>query len=76
MKINKNNYSHQIEIKKSRKTLILEFLNKELKEEGIKKNSDSMLAEIFHAKTNIKVSRKTISKYREELKIPSSLKRE
>tara|TARA_B100001057_G_scaffold401784_1_gene413386 strand:- start:245 stop:472 length:228 start_codon:yes stop_codon:yes gene_type:complete len=72
----KNNYFvNQLQIKKSLRTEIYEFLKKELREEGIKKKSDQELSNLFNLKFNKKVSRKTIAKYREELKIPSSIKR-
>ncbi len=72
----KHFYINQLQIKKSLRTKIYEFLKKEIKKEGIKKKSDEELSNIFNLEFDIKVSRKTIAKYREELNIPSSLKRE
>lgn len=71
----KNYFANQLQIKKSLRTEIYEFLKKEIKEEGIKKKSDEELSNIFNSKFDKKVSRKTIAKYRDELKIPSSIKR-
>ena len=71
----KNFYSNQLQIKKSLRTKIYEFLKEEIKKEGIKKKSDEELSNIFNSEFNIKVSRKTIAKYREELNIPSSIYR-
>ena len=72
----KHFYINQLQIKKSLRTKIYEFLKNEIKKEGIKKKSDEELSNIFNLEFDIKVSRKTIAKYREELNIPSSLKRE
>ena len=71
----KNYFANQLQIKKSLRAEIYEFLKKEIKEEGIKKKSDEELSNLFNSKFNKKVSRKTIAKYRDELKIPSSIKR-
>ena len=71
----KNFYINQLKIKKSLRTKIYEFLKEEIKKEGIKKKSDEELSNSFDSEFNIKVSRKTIAKYREELNIPSSIYR-
>ena len=71
----KNFYTNQLQIKKSLRTKIYEFLKDEIKKEGIKKKSDEELCNIFNSEFNTKVSRKTIAKYREELNIPSSINR-
>ena len=71
----KNYFANQLQIKKSLRTEIYEFLKKEIKEEGIKKKSDEELSKLFNSKFDKKVSRKTIAKYRDELKIPSSIRR-
>ena len=66
----RNLYTNQLQIKKSLRTKIYEF-----QKEGIKKKSDEELSNIFNLEFDTKVSRKTIAKYREELKIPSSINR-
>ena len=66
----KNFYTNQLQIKKSLRTKVYEFLK-----EGIKKKSDEELSNIFNSEFDTKVSRKTIAKYREELNIPSSINR-
>ena len=71
----RNLYTNQLQIKKSLRTKIYEFLKEEIKKEGIKKKSDEELSNIFNLELDTKVSRKTIAKYREELKIPSSINR-
>ena len=71
----KNFYTNQLQIKKSLRTKVYEFLKDEIKKEGIKKKSDEELSNIFNSEFNNKVSRKTIAKYREELNIPSSINR-
>ena len=71
----RNLYTNQLQIKKSLRTKIYEFLKEEIKKEGIKKKSDEELSNIFNLKFDTKVSRKTIAKYREEIKIPSSINR-
>ena len=71
----RNLYTNQLQIKKSLRTKIYEFLKEEIKKEGIKKKSDEELSNIFYLEFDTKVSRKTIAKYREELKIPSSINR-
>ena len=71
----RNLYTNQLQIKKSLRTKIYEFLKEEIKKEGIKKKSDEELSNIFNLEFDTKVSRKTIANYREELKIPSSINR-
>lgn len=71
----KNIFLTQLQIKKSIRTKIYEFLKKEIEREGVKKKSDEELANLFNSKFNESISRKTIAKYRGELKIPSSVKR-
>ena len=63
----------ELRLKKTKKTLLLEFLQKITSEEN--KNepfTDEKLKDIFEKKYNVLVSRKTISKYRTMLKISSS----
>ena len=71
----RNLYTNQLQIKKSLRTKIYEFLKEEIKKEGIKKKSNEELSNIFNLKFDTKISRKTIAKYREELNIPSSISR-
>lgn len=71
----RNLYTNQLQIKKSLRTKIYEFLKEEIKKEGIKKKSDEELSNVFNLEFGTKISRKTIAKYREELNIPSSIKR-
>ena len=71
----RNYFATQLQIKKSLRTEIYEFLKREIEKEGIKKKSDEELSNIFNLEFDTKVSRKTIAKYREELKIPSSINR-
>ncbi len=71
----RNYFATQLKIKKSLRTEIYEFLKEEIEKEGIKKKSDEELSNLFNSMFNRKVSRKTIAKYRDELKIPSSIKR-
>ena len=71
----RNLYTNQLQIKKSLRTKIYEFLKEEIKKEGIKKKSDEELSNLFNLEFDTKVSRKTIAKYREELNIPSSINR-
>ena len=71
----RNYFATQLKIKKSLRTEIYEFLKKEIEKEGIKKKSDEELSILLNSMFNRKVSRKTIAKYRDELKIPSSIKR-
>ena len=71
----RNYFATQLKIKKSLRTEIYEFLKEEIEKEGIKKKSDEELSNLFNSMFNRKVSRKTIAKYRDELKITSSIKR-
>jgi RNA polymerase sigma-54 factor len=66
---------NQLKIKKSIRTEIYEFLKKEIETENENKKSDEELSGLFNTKFDSKISRKTIAKYRQELSIPSSLKR-
>tara|TARA_B100001094_G_scaffold70200_1_gene66688 strand:+ start:2323 stop:2550 length:228 start_codon:yes stop_codon:yes gene_type:complete len=66
---------NQLKIKKSLRTEIYEFLKKEIETENENKKSDEELSGLFNTKFDSKISRKTIAKYRQELSIPSSLKR-
>ena len=54
------------------KTLLENFIAQENK---FKPYSDQKIAEYFNAEQGITISRRTISKYREELRIPPSSKR-
>ena len=63
----------ELMLKKTKKTLLLEFLQKIILEEN--KNdplTDEKLKDLFEKKHNVLVSRKTISKYRTKLNISSS----
>lgn len=66
---------NQLKIKKSIRTEIYEFLKKEIETESENKKSDEELSGLFNTKFDAKISRKTIAKYRQELGIPSSIKR-
>lgn len=66
---------NQLKIKKSIRTEIYEFLKKEIETENENKKSDEELSDLFNTKFDSKISRKTIAKYRQELSIPSSIKR-
>ena len=66
---------NQLKIKKSLRTEIYEFLKKEIETENENKKSDEELSDLFNTKFDSKISRKTIAKYRQELGIPSSIKR-
>ncbi|MCG3088043.1 RNA polymerase factor sigma-54 [Sporosarcina cyprini] len=54
------------------KTLLEEYIASENK---FKPYSDQKIAEYFNSEQGISISRRTVSKYREELRIPSSSKR-
>ncbi len=54
------------------KALLETFIENENK---LKPFSDQKIADYFNTEKGIKISRRTISKYREELKIPSSSRR-
>ena len=71
----KTHLINQLKIKKSIRTEIYEFLKKEIETENENKKSDEELSSLFNTKFDSKISRKTIAKYRQELSIPSSLKR-
>ena len=63
----------ELNLKKTKKTLLLEFLQQSITEEN--KSSpltDEKLKLLFEKKYKVFISRKTISKYRTKLKIPSS----
>ena len=63
----------KLNLKKTKKTLLLEFLQQSITEEN--KSSpltDEKLKLLFEKKHKVFISRKTISKYRTKLKIPSS----
>ena len=63
----------KLNLKKTKKTLLLEFLQQSITEEN--KSSpltDEKLKLLFEKKHKVLISRKTISKYRVKLKIPSS----
>ena len=63
----------ELNLKKTKKTLLLEFLQQSITEEN--KSSpltDEKLKLLFEKKHKVFISRKTISKYRTKLKIPSS----
>ncbi|WP_106497794.1 RNA polymerase factor sigma-54 [Lentibacillus sp. Marseille-P4043] len=54
------------------KLLLKDFVDKESKQKPL---SDQKIADYFKTKKGITISRRTVAKYREELKIPSSSKR-
>ena len=49
----KNFYTNQLQIKKSLRTKIYEFLKDEIKKEGIKKKSDEELSNIFNSEFDV-----------------------
>ena len=54
-----------LNLKKTKKTLLLEFISHSIsKENKLSPLSDETLKKMFEQKNKIKVSRKTISKYR------------
>lgn len=60
-------------LKKTKKTLLLEFLFQSIsKENKLSPFSDETLKKMFEQKNKIKVSRKTISKYRTLLNLPAA----
>ena len=62
-----------LNLKKTKKTLLLEFLFQSIsKENKLSPLSDETLKKMFEQKNEIKVSRKTISKYRTLLNLPSA----
>ena len=62
-----------LNLKKTKKTLLLEFLYQSIsKENKLSPLSDETLKKMFEQKNKIKVSRKTISKYRILLNLPAA----
>ena len=62
-----------LNLKKTKKTLLLEFISQSIsKENKISPLSDETLKKMFEQKNKIKVSRKTISKYRILLNLPAA----
>ena len=69
MKLKKNG----LNLKKTKKTLLLEFISQSIsKENKLSPFSDETLKKMFEQKYKIKVSRKTISKYRILLNLPAA----
>ena len=63
----------RLNLKKTKKTLLLEFISQSIsKENKISPLSDETLKKMFEQKNKIKVSRKTISKYRILLNLPAA----
>ncbi len=63
----------KLNLKKTKKTLLLEFLQQSIIEENKSfPLTDEKLKLLFEKKHKVFISRKTISKYRTKLKIPSS----
>ena len=63
----------KLNLKKTKKTLLLEFLQQSISEENKSYPlTDEKLKVLFEKKHKVFISRKTISKYRTKLKIPSS----
>tara|TARA_B100000886_G_scaffold33842_1_gene21078 strand:+ start:203 stop:439 length:237 start_codon:yes stop_codon:yes gene_type:complete len=62
-----------LNLKKTKKTLLLEFISESIsKENNLSPLSDEALKKMFEQKNKIKVSRKTISKYRILLNLPAA----
>ena len=62
-----------LNLKKTKKTLLLEFISQSIsKENKLSPFSDETLKKMFEQKNKIKVSRKTISKYRILLNLPAA----
>ena len=62
-----------LNLKKTKKTLLLEFISQSIsKENKLYPFSDETLKKMFEQKYKIKVSRKTISKYRILLNLPAA----
>lgn len=62
-----------LNLKKTKKTLLLEFISHSIsKENKLSPLSDETLKKMFEQKNKIKVSRKTISKYRILLNLPAA----
>ena len=63
----------ELHLKKTKKTLLLEFLFQTIsKKNKLSPFSDETLKKMFEQKNKIKVSRKTISKYRSLLNLPAA----
>ena len=62
-----------LNLKKTKKTLLLEFISQSIsKENKLSPLSDETLKKMFEQENKIKVSRKTISKYRILLNLPAA----
>ena len=62
-----------LNLKKTKKTLLLEFISHSIsKENKLSPLSDETLKKMFEQKNKIRVSRKTISKYRILLNLPAA----
>ncbi len=62
-----------LNLKKTKKTLLLEFISRSIsKENKLSPLSDETLKKMFEQENKIKVSRKTISKYRILLNLPAA----
>ena len=62
-----------LNLKKTKKTLLLEFISQSIsKESKLSPLSDETLKKMFEQKNKIRVSRKTISKYRILLNLPAA----
>ena len=62
-----------LNLKKTKKTLLLEFISHSIsKENKLSPLSDETLKKMFEQENKIKVSRKTISKYRILLNLPAA----
>ena len=62
-----------LNLKRTKKTLLLEFISQSIsKESKLSPLSDETLKKMFEQKNKIKVSRKTISKYRILLNLPAA----
>ena len=62
-----------LNLKKTKKTLLLEFISQSIsKESKVSPLSDETLKKMFEQKNKIRVSRKTISKYRILLNLPAA----
>ena len=62
-----------LNLKKTKKTLLIEFISHYIsKENKLSPLSDETLKKMFEQKNKIKVSRKTISKYRILLNLPAA----
>ena len=63
----------RLNLKKTKKTLLLEFISQSIsKESKLSPLSDETLKKMFEQKNKIRVSRKTISKYRILLNLPAA----